>query len=85
MLSHRLQVLIDDELHDRLRRESARSGAPVGAVVRRELNRAFAAPDAERRRVAGEGLLALADAPGDGLEPDWADQKREMLDRPPGA
>lgn len=85
MLNHRLQVLIDDELHGRLRKEAARSGAPVGAVVRRALNRALAAPDADRRREAGERLLALADAPGDGPEPDWADQKRDLLDRFPAA
>lgn len=85
MLRHRLQVLIDDELRERLRRESTRSGAPVGAVVRRELKRAFAAPDVDHRRAAGEALLALADAPASGPEPDWTDQKREMLDRPVGA
>jgi hypothetical protein len=33
----------------------------------------------ERER-AGQELLALQHPPGEGPEPDWEDQKREMLD-----
>jgi hypothetical protein len=38
-----------------------------------------ASHDAERER-AGRELLAMPPPPGDGSEPDWEDQKREMLD-----
>lgn len=45
-------------------------------------------PDSERQR-AGRELLDLPPPPGEGPEPDWEEQKREMLDAPmrkwPGA
>lgn len=34
----------------------------------------------DERERAGRELLALPPPPGDGPEPDWKDQKREMLD-----
>lgn len=34
----------------------------------------------DERERAGRELLALPPPPGDGPEPDWEDQKREMLD-----
>ena len=90
MLNRRLQVLVDDERYERLAQESARIGAPVGELVRRAIDREF--PRAGRnpeREQAGRELLAMAPPPGQGPEPDWEDQKREMLDAPlrrwPGA
>ncbi|HEY8809299.1 MAG TPA: helix-turn-helix transcriptional regulator [Solirubrobacterales bacterium] len=42
-----------------------------------------------QREHAGRELLAMSPPPGDGPEPDWEDQKRELLDAPmrkwPGA
>lgn len=90
MLNRRLQVLVDDERYARLMRESERIGAPVGELVRRAIDHEFpgADHDAERER-AGRELLAMPPPPGEGPEPDWEDQKREMLDAPmrrwPGA
>jgi hypothetical protein len=90
MLNRRLQVLVDDARFERLAEESKRRGAPVGELVRRAIDREFpgAGPKAERER-AGRELLAMPPPPGDGPEPDWEDQKREMLDDPtrkwPGA
>ena len=90
MLNRRLQVLVDDERFERLARESERIGAPVGELVRRAIDREFPGigHDAERER-AGRELLAMPPPPGDGPEPDWEDQKRELLDAPmrkwPGA
>jgi hypothetical protein len=90
MLNRRLQVLVDDARFERLAEESRRSGAPVGELVRRAIDHEFPAvgPGAERER-AGRELLAMTAPPGEGLEPDWEDQKREMLDAPgrhwPGA
>ena len=74
----------------RLAEESRRSGAPVGELVRRAIDHEFpgVGPEAERER-AGRELLAMPPPPGNGPEPDWEDQKREMLDDPlrkwPGA
>jgi hypothetical protein len=90
MLNRRLQVLVDDERFDRLSEESRRTGAPVGALVRRAIDHEFprVGHEAERER-AGQELLAMPAPPGDGPEPDWEDQKREILDAPrskwPGA
>lgn len=90
MLNRRLQVLVDDERYERLARESERIGAPVGELVRRAIDHEFpgVGPDAERKR-AGRELLAMAAPQGEGPEPDWEVQKKEMLDAPsqkwPGA
>jgi len=90
MLNRRLQVLVDDERFERLSRESERIGAPVGELVRRAIDHEFPGRGrrAERAR-AGEELLAMSPPPGEGPEPDWERQKREMLDEPtrkwPGA
>lgn len=90
MLNRRLQILVDDARFERLTEESRRSGAPVGELVRRAIDREFpaAGPGAERER-AGRELLSLPAPSGDGAEPDWEDQKRSLLDAPgqrwPGA
>jgi hypothetical protein len=90
MLNRRLQVLVDDERYERLTRESERIGAPVGELVRRAIDHEFPGTrhDAERER-AGQELLAMPPPPGEGPEPDWEDQKRELRDarsqRWPGA
>lgn len=90
MLNRRLQVLVDDERYERLSRESERIGAPVGELVRRAIDHEFpgAGDDTERER-AGRELLAMPPPPDDGPEPDWEEQKQEMIDTPmrkwPGA
>jgi hypothetical protein len=90
MLNRRLQVLVDDERYERLSRESARIGAPVGELVRRAIDHEFpGVGDHTERERAGRELLALPPPPGDGPEPDWENQKRELRDarssRWPGA
>jgi hypothetical protein len=78
-LTHRLQVLIDEARYERLRRESERTGAPVGAIVRAAIDDRFAAAaDREQRRAAARMLLDSPPPPGP--EPDWEDAKRTMLD-----
>jgi hypothetical protein len=81
MLNRRLQVLVDDERFERLTRESERIGAPVGELVRRAIDHEFPGigQHAERER-AGRELLAMPPPPGEGVEPDWEDQKRELRD-----
>ncbi len=79
MLDRRLQILVDKERFERLAEASRRTGAPVGELVRRAIDREFPPHDAERER-AGQRLLAMAPPPGP--EPDWMNQKREMLDAP---
>jgi hypothetical protein len=81
MLNRRLQILVDDERYERLARESERVGAPVGELVRRAIDHEFPqiGHGAERAR-AGRELLAMPAPSGEGPEPDWEDQKRELLD-----
>ncbi len=62
MLSHRLQVLIEPEQYERLRREAERRGMAVGALVRESIDR-IVPPDAERRRRALDRLMSLEPIP----------------------
>lgn len=73
----RLQIMIDEERHERLLRESRRSGAPVGELVRRAIDDAYPGGEEELAE-AGAYLLGLPKP--DGHEPDWEDQKHELLD-----
>lgn len=74
-LRHRLQVLVDDDRYSRLRRASEESGAPVGELVRRAIDREFP-PDSSDRAAAAAALLSLP-APR-GREPDWATTKKKI-------
>jgi uncharacterized membrane protein len=58
MLTRRLQVLIDDERHDRLETEAARRGVPVAVLVREALDAAYPITVAERREAADRILAA---------------------------
>lgn len=79
MLDQRLQVLVDRDRMERLRTHSERTGAPVGELVRRAIDEKFPAEEETMTpRQAADELLAYD--PGPGREPDWEDQKREMLD-----
>jgi hypothetical protein len=88
MLTRRLQILVDNARYERLAQESKRSGAPIGELVRRAIDHEFPLPVSDRA-AAARRLLAMPPPPGDGPEPDWEEQKREMLDAPtrkwPGA
>jgi predicted DNA-binding protein len=76
-LSRRLQVLIDEERMERLRRESERTGAPVGAVVRQAIDaRLGLAADRERAASAARRLLDAEPMPVE----DWGVEKARMAD-----
>ena len=62
MLTHRLQVLLDDERHERLLAVASARGVSVATVVREAIDRGLAAPDG-RRRSAANRLLDAADMP----------------------
>lgn len=79
MLDQRLQVLVDRDRMERLRTHSKRSGAPVGELVRRAIDKTYPAEEKVMTpRQAADELLAMKAPPG--REPDWEDQKQEMLD-----
>ncbi len=58
MYTRRLQILLDDERHERLTRIARERGMSVGAMVREAIDRGLASP-AER----GSALRHVLDAP----------------------
>jgi len=62
MLEHRLQILIDDERHERIVRVARERGVSVATVVREAIDRGVTGPSA-RRLAAGRRVLAAADMP----------------------
>ncbi|MGQ0480155.1 MAG: CopG family transcriptional regulator [Pseudonocardia sp.] len=73
VLTHRLQVLLDEERLARLAREAERRGSSVGNLVREAIDIAFPVDGVSR----GEAARLLLDA-----EPievgDWTDLKAEI-------
>ncbi len=78
-LTHRLQVLIDPERHELLKREAERTGAPVGAIVRAAIDEKLAGADDERRRREAARRLLAAPRPR-GSEPAWDTVKNDVHD-----
>jgi hypothetical protein len=60
MLEHRLQILLDDERHARIKAVARERGVSVATVVREAIDRGVADPS-DRRRAAGRRLLAAPD------------------------
>lgn len=75
MLNNRMQILLDDDRHGRLRRRAAETGESVGALIREAIDRAYPELPPERAR-AGRRLLDAAPMPVE----DWPGMKRAMLD-----
>jgi hypothetical protein len=61
-LEHRLQILLDEERHQRISAVARERGVSVAAVVREAIDRGLTNPDAQRR-AAGRRLLAAPDMP----------------------
>jgi hypothetical protein len=61
-LEHRLQILLDDERHQRISAVARERGVSVATVVREAIDRGVAGP-APKRRAAGRRLLEAADMP----------------------
>ena len=61
-LEHRLQILIDDERHQRIVRAARERGVSVATVVREAIDHGISGPSA-RRLAAGRRVLAAADMP----------------------
>lgn len=61
-LEHRLQILLDDERHQRIMKVARERGVSVATIVREAIDRGVSNPDA-RRKAAGRRVLAAADMP----------------------
>ena len=75
MLTHRLQVLLDDERWERLQRESRRRRVAVGELVREAIDRVVPHGAADRA-AAFERILSAEPMP---VPDDPADLKSELL------
>jgi len=73
-LSQRVQLLLDEERHQRLRSRAVARGMSVGAVIREAIDVALEG-DEERRR-AGESFLSAARM----SVGEWSDIEREIDD-----
>lgn len=73
MLSHRLQVLIDERRYRRLAASAAERGVSIGHLIREAIDHSFSS-DEGRRSAAAQRILAAE--PMD--VPDVADLKREL-------
>lgn len=81
-LNRRLQVLIDEERYQRLRRHAEKSGASVGALAREAIDRTFPALPPDRARAAA-AILDLDPMPIG----DWGEIEAEIeaaYERGPG-
>jgi hypothetical protein len=59
MLTHRLQILIDDERYERVRALARQRGTSVAAVIREALDRGLPATQ-QRRAAAAQRILGAA-------------------------
>jgi plasmid stability protein len=74
-LTHRTQLLLDDDLHRRLRESAAQRGISMGALIREALDEKLSeAQDA--RAEAIDRLLAAEPMPVD----DWPVMKKQMIE-----
>jgi hypothetical protein len=60
MYSHRLQILLDDERHERITVSARERGVSVATVVREAIDRGLSNGEG-RRRAAGQALLGAPD------------------------
>jgi hypothetical protein len=73
MFDHRLQILLDDERHERITAAAQERGVSVATIVREAIDRGL--PNAEHRR--DSAARRLLDAP-DMSVPDVADLRSEL-------
>jgi plasmid stability protein len=74
-LTRRTQLLLDDELHRRLREMAAQRGISMGALIREAIDEKLSQVQDERARAIDE-LLAAEPMPVQ----DWPIVKRQMIE-----
>ena len=78
-LSHRTQLLLDDERHRRLEEEARRTGRSIASLVREAIDARYELSQQSAGRRKAAATLLEAPRPSD-PEPDWAEVERELLD-----
>lgn len=74
-LTRRTQLLLDDDLHRRLRESAERRGISMGALIREAIDEKLSRVQEDRARAIDE-LLAAEPMPVD----DWPVMKKEILE-----
>ena len=74
-LTRRTQLLLDDDLHRRLRETAAERGISLGALIREAIGEKLAGVQDDRARAIDE-LLAAEPMPVE----DWPVMKRRMIE-----
>jgi hypothetical protein len=74
-LTRRTQLLLDDDLHRRLRETAAQRGISLGALIREAIDEKLSRVHEDRAKAIDE-LLAADPMPVD----DWAVMKRELVE-----
>jgi hypothetical protein len=74
-LTRRTQLLLDDELHRRLREIAAQRGISMGALIREAIDEKLASTQNAR----GEAIQELLDAEPMPVD-DWPVMKRQMIE-----
>lgn len=78
-LSHRTQLLLDDERHRRLEEEARRTGRSIASLVREAIDTRYELKQQGAGRHRAAAVLLDAPRPVD-PEPNWSEVKRELLD-----
>jgi plasmid stability protein len=74
-LTRRTQLLLDDELHRRLRETAAQRGISMGALIREAIDEKLSQVQDDRAKAIDE-LLAAEPMPVE----DWPIMKRQMIE-----
>jgi hypothetical protein len=74
-LTHRTQLLLEDDVHRRLREVAAQRGISMGALIREAVDEKLSRAQDERAQAIDE-LLAAEPMPVD----DWPVMKQQMLE-----
>jgi plasmid stability protein len=74
-LTRRTQLLLDDDLHRRLRETAAQRGISMGALIREAIDEKLSQVQDDRAKAIGE-LLAAEPMPVE----DWPIMKRRMIE-----
>jgi hypothetical protein len=74
MLTHRMQILLDEERRRRLERRSQETGTSVGGLIREAIDIAYPGFETDREAAAAKLLAA---SPIDVT--DWDEMKEEVL------
>jgi hypothetical protein len=79
VLTHRTQLLLDDERRALLEEEARRTGRSVASLLRDAIDARYGLRERSSARRAAATALLDAPRPSD-PEPDWHDVERELLD-----